>query len=51
MSKSNSDIFFIGWANKLPKKLWSFFFFVSAIFIGGMAGLAFTVSVNVDDPR
>ena len=50
MSKSDNEIFFIGWANKLPKKLWSFFFFVSAIFIGAMAGFAFTISVNVDDP-
>ncbi len=49
MAKSKEDSFFIGWANSLPKNLWGFIFFASAIFIGAMAGFAFTVSANVDD--
>ena len=36
-------------ANSLPKNLWPVMFLTSAIFVGAMAGIAFTMSANVED--
>ena len=50
MASPKQDPFFIGWAKKPPRALWSFLFFVSAVFVGGMGGMAFSLSASVDDP-
>ncbi len=50
MASPKQDPFFIGWAKKPPRALWSFLFFVSAVFVGGMGGMAFSLSAGVDDP-
>ncbi|MEP3279746.1 MAG: hypothetical protein ABJN26_06980 [Stappiaceae bacterium] len=46
----NKEPFFIGWAKKPPRALWPFLFFVSAVLVGGMGGMAFSLSASVDDP-
>ncbi|MDX5592409.1 hypothetical protein [Pseudovibrio sp. SPO723] len=48
--KGKPDPFFIGWAKKPPKLLQGFLFFVSAVLVGGAAGVAFSIGASVPDP-
>ena len=50
MSNLGNESFFIGWMKIPPKALWSFLIFTSAVFLGALGGLAFSLSVSVDDP-
>ncbi|MDE0203176.1 MAG: hypothetical protein OXK73_12170, partial [Rhodospirillaceae bacterium] len=42
--------FFVGYLNSVPRPLAIFLVVVAAALVGGMAGLAFALGTNVNDP-
>ena len=42
--------FFVGYLNTVPRPLAIFLVVAAALLVGGMAGLAFAIGTNVNDP-
>lgn len=50
MTEPDRNGFFIGWSNKVPRRLRLFLVQVAAVLVAGLAGAALAIGVTQDDP-